>query len=238
MSFLTVKNWREFQHYNNRRPPWIRLHRSLLDDFEFQCLPVASRALAPMLWLLASEYVNGKIDADPSKLAFRLRMSTDELTSALKPLIACGLFSSDSAMLADCLRDAVPETEAETEAETEKEKIPAAKKPAATPSRKMTFAKWIASLPPDADAIPAGHHALRYAARVKLPPELVSLAWAWFERRYANESKRYTDWPAVFRKSVEANWGRLWYLDSDGQYVITTVGKQLQMAIDGGRNGL
>ena len=53
--FLTPKNWHAFQHYNKRNPPWIKLHRALLDDYEFSQLPVESRALAPMLWLIASE---------------------------------------------------------------------------------------------------------------------------------------------------------------------------------------
>ncbi len=229
MPFLTVKNWREFQHYNNRRPPWIRLHRSLLDDFDFQCLPVASRALAPMLWLLASEYVNGKIDAEPSKLAFRLRMSPDELTSALKPLIAGGFFSSDSAVLAECLHVAVPETETETETETEKKKIPAAKKPAAGPSRKTTFTAWIESLPDGQDAIPETHHVFAYADRVKIPRAFLDLAWIAFERRYSRDPKRYTDWPAVFRKAVEANWYHLWFMRPDGSYELTTAGRQLEL---------
>jgi hypothetical protein len=116
---ITPKNWRDFQHYKDRNPPWIRLHKTLLDNFEFQRLPVASRALAPMLWLLASDSLTGSIDADPQKLAFRLRMSEAELIEALKPLIDNGFFSADedaSGALAERLRDAVPETEAETEA--------------------------------------------------------------------------------------------------------------------------
>jgi len=118
---ITPKNWRDFQHYKDRNPPWIRLHKGLLDNFEFQSLPVASRALAPMLWLLASDSVDGLIDAEPKKLAFRLRMSLSEVVEALKPLIDNGFFIAeqvDSKALADCLRGAVPEAEAEREAET------------------------------------------------------------------------------------------------------------------------
>ena len=116
MARLTPKDWREFQHYKDRNPPWIRLHKSLLDNYEFQCLPVASRALAPMLWLLASDSVDGSIDAEPKKIAFRLRMTEQELIDALKPLIDKGFFFLDqeaSDLLADCKRDAVPETETE-----------------------------------------------------------------------------------------------------------------------------
>lgn len=117
MPRITPKNWREFQHYKDRNPPWIRLQKSLLDNYEFHCLPVASRALAPMLWLVASDSIDGHIDFDEKKIAFRLRMSVDELRSALKPLIDNGFFILDqgaSSVLAECLQSAVPETETET----------------------------------------------------------------------------------------------------------------------------
>lgn len=108
---LTPKNWGEFQHYKDRAPAWIKLHKRLLDDYDYQCLPVASRALAPMLWLIASENSDGVIDAEPNKLAFRLRMSEPDLLDALKPLIDGGFFSCDSAPLADCKHDSIPEKE-------------------------------------------------------------------------------------------------------------------------------
>lgn len=98
---LTVKNWREFQHYTNRRPPWIKLHVSLLENFEFQSLPLASRALAPMLWLLASETTDGTIPADPGVLAFRLRWDSNELAAGLTALIQHGFLIDASNVLAD-----------------------------------------------------------------------------------------------------------------------------------------
>lgn len=98
---LRVKNWREFQHYTDRRPPWIKLHVGLLENYEFQCLPLASRALAPMLWLLASETTDGSIPADPGLLAFRLRWDVNELKSGLTPLIQHGFLIDASGVLAE-----------------------------------------------------------------------------------------------------------------------------------------
>ena len=118
---LHIKNWSEFQHYTDRRPPWVKLHHSLLDNFEFHCLPVASKALAPMLWLLASEAVEGNISDDLSKIAFRLRMTPEDVQIALKPLIDKGFIIADSNVLADCNQVATPETETETETETKTE---------------------------------------------------------------------------------------------------------------------
>lgn len=115
---LTPSNWKTFQHYKDRSPAWIKLHRAILDDADFQRLPVASRALAPMLWLLASEYEDGKITADLGAISWRLRISEDDLQIALKPLLQKFFVSDDSAVLAPCKRDAMPEKRRE---ETERE---------------------------------------------------------------------------------------------------------------------
>lgn len=122
--FLRAKNWARFQHYRGRRPPWIKLHRELLDNFEFSRLPVASKALAPCLWLLASEYDDGAIPADANAIAFRLHMTSREFLDALSPLLDYGFFSVDddaSKALAECKQHAMPESESESERETEKE---------------------------------------------------------------------------------------------------------------------
>jgi hypothetical protein len=123
---IVPNNWAELQHYKDRSPPWIKLHKKLLDNYEFQCLPVASRALAPMLWLLASEHAQGQIDAEPQKIGFRLRMSEQEVSDAIAPLIGAKFFSPLENLASKRLaraskpqakveRAARPETETETE---------------------------------------------------------------------------------------------------------------------------
>lgn len=116
---LIPKNWKAFQHYNDRCPPWIKLHRDLLNDRAFMSLPVASKALAPLMWLLASESKDGSFDASSEELAFRLRLSLGEVEAGLKPLINSGFFVDASTMLAPCLQVAIPEREAEAEVETD-----------------------------------------------------------------------------------------------------------------------
>lgn len=116
---ITPKNWATFQHYKDRAPAWIKLHKALLDDYEFACLPIASKALAPLLWLLASEYSDGRIDASLDKLAFRLHMTRGDLAEALSPLVERGFFDA-SDPLAERKRDAIPEIEGEIEGEIEK----------------------------------------------------------------------------------------------------------------------
>ncbi len=115
---LRVKDWKKFQHYKDRRPGWIKLHRSYMDDHDFQKLPVASRALAPMLWLLASESMDGTLTPDVSELAWKFRQSVSEVSEGLAALIDAGFFikeQSDSDSLAGGKRDASPEKRREEE---------------------------------------------------------------------------------------------------------------------------
>lgn len=113
MKYLAVKNWHEHQHYGTRNPPWIKLHKRLIDDDAFQALPVDSRALAPMLWLIASETDDGILKHDTQSIAFRLRSTKARIEKALKPLIDGGFLFDASAMLAQCKRNAMPEQEQE-----------------------------------------------------------------------------------------------------------------------------
>ncbi len=117
---LIPKNWDKFQHYRDRCPPWIKLHRDILNDRVFANLPIASKALAPLLWLLASESKDGTFDAAIDELAFRLHIAKKDIESGLKPLIDKGFFLNASTMLAPCLQVAIPEREGEGEREAEK----------------------------------------------------------------------------------------------------------------------
>lgn len=76
MKYLKVKNWGEFQHYKDRNPPWIKLHRSLLDDYEFSRLQDASKAHLMLIWLFASQR-DGTIPADPNFLKKKLGLQRE-----------------------------------------------------------------------------------------------------------------------------------------------------------------
>jgi hypothetical protein len=82
-------------------------------------LPIASKALAPMLWLLASESKNGSFDGSLDELVFRLHITEKEYQDGIKPLIDKGFFIVDSKTLATSKQYAIPETETETEGEKE-----------------------------------------------------------------------------------------------------------------------
>jgi len=119
---LQPKNWAVFQHYKDRCPPWIKLHRDLLNDRSYMRLPIASKALAPMLWLLASESKDGVFDGSLDELVFRLHITPKEYQDGVKPLIDNDFFILVSGVLAERKQVAIPETETETEGETETKK--------------------------------------------------------------------------------------------------------------------
>ena len=118
---ISIVNWDEFQHYRNRRPPWIKLHRQLLDNRHWFALSGDASKLLAELWLIASDSDDGTIDDDPADLAFRLHRQTSDLSSCLQELTAhdfidmCQEYAS--AVLASCL----PRVERETETERETE---------------------------------------------------------------------------------------------------------------------
>lgn len=121
MARLFVKNWKEFQHYKDRNPSWIKLHKRFLDDYVFHRLQLASRALAPMIWLLASESEDGSIEYDLDEIAFRVHSTKDEVNNALTPLIDAGFIYVEqvaSEPLADCKQSAIPEKRREEKRET------------------------------------------------------------------------------------------------------------------------
>ena len=115
MQYISVKHWDSMQHYKDRNPPWIKLHRELLNDYEFACLKDACKSHLMLIWLLASQLDN-KIPNDPKWIAKRINC-----TSAIdiKTLIDKGFLAVDSDVLAGCKQSAMPETETETETETE-----------------------------------------------------------------------------------------------------------------------
>jgi len=84
-AFLSVPNWDKLQHYADRSPPWIKLHNELLENYEFECLPDASKAHLLCIFLLASR-TNNKISADPKWIARKIgassKVDVDILVSA------------------------------------------------------------------------------------------------------------------------------------------------------------
>ena len=93
MQWLTVKNWAEFQHYADRNPTWIKLHRALLDDYEFCALPDHAKGHLVLIWIFASQQ-GGRVPADPQFLKKKLGLNRDV---DLSQLVTAGFLIADPA---------------------------------------------------------------------------------------------------------------------------------------------
>lgn len=71
-----------------------------------------------------------------------------------------------------------------------------------------------------------------YVESTKLPEDFIALAWAEFGRRFlpggTEENRKYKDWRKTFFNYVTGNYLKIWYIDSDGNYQLTTQGKQAE----------
>jgi hypothetical protein len=100
-----IKDWEIFQHFKDRRPPWIKLYRDLLDDPEWHFLDAESAKILVMLWLLASEDKTGcGILPKMSVLCFRLRTDEKTLKKTLNKL-SHWLVQDDIAMISERYHD-------------------------------------------------------------------------------------------------------------------------------------
>ncbi len=121
---LTVKNWHTFQHFKDRCPPWIKLHKSILDQRDINAISDGAFRVLVSCWLIASEdkEMKGRIESIDD-IAFRMRVDKSKVDKALRELESF-LIQDDIKTISDRYRDDAPETE--TEAETKEEKSRAA----------------------------------------------------------------------------------------------------------------
>jgi hypothetical protein len=115
---MRIKHWNKFQHFKDRKPPWVKLYRDLLDDLDWHELDAQASKVLVMLWLIASED-EGRIP--PTKtLAFRLRMTEKQTNDCLNKL-SHWLEQDDINTISERYQDDSLETERETEKEKEAE---------------------------------------------------------------------------------------------------------------------
>lgn len=77
---IQIVGWRKFQHYGKEKPPWIKLYRDTLNDFEIMHkLSARERWVLIGLWMLAATHGN-QIPNDLTYLSHALR---EKVTSGL-----------------------------------------------------------------------------------------------------------------------------------------------------------
>lgn len=71
--WIAVKNYKRYQHYKDRNPPWVKLYWDLLSDEDFIALTMVDRGLYCHFLLLASRHENHiKFDLNYIRLQFKL----------------------------------------------------------------------------------------------------------------------------------------------------------------------
>ncbi len=124
---IRVPSWRTFQHYSKRNPPWIKLHRDLLDRPAWRRLSGFAAKLLIDVWILASQPKKGGfVTLRLNDLAYRVRIPAPRLSKGLIELRDADLLALSDNMLAECLQGATPETEAERETESQETKTKSA----------------------------------------------------------------------------------------------------------------
>jgi hypothetical protein len=119
MTYLQIKNWEKFQQYKDREPTWIKLHRELLNDYEFSRLPDAAKAHLMLIWLLASQMGN-KLPCDARWLTQKIGATS---TVDLNALIDSGYlvpYQNDTETKTIPPEVCSTKTETETQEKTEK----------------------------------------------------------------------------------------------------------------------
>lgn len=129
--FVRVRNWKRYQHYKERRPPWIKLHLELLENYELMECRASTRWLACGLLLLAARYEN-LIPCERNVIGKALNLNSQQVKVGLQDLLqirfvertgrlrgASAVQAKASAALALARADARSQ-EAEAETETDK----------------------------------------------------------------------------------------------------------------------
>ena len=147
-----IKNWKRFQHFKKRRPPWIKVYRDILEDPDWHKLSGDQAKCLTMLWLVASEdeTKQGLLPLS-DKLAFRLRITETKLMSLLAGL-SDWVYQDDITMISQRHQDDTPEGEGETEGEAKTEEKEINKEKGKSQEKQDLFQFWIQTCgmgPPD-----------------------------------------------------------------------------------------
>lgn len=83
---IRIPKWSDFQQYRDRKPPWIKLHRQLLDNRQWALLSGEAAKMLVEIWLIASESDDGTIAIGTEDLAWRRHRDPAALDAMLVEL--------------------------------------------------------------------------------------------------------------------------------------------------------
>lgn len=121
MDYFRVRNLEKHQHYKERCPPWIKLHRSILQDYEFCELSDTSKIQLVLIFLLASQ-IDNKVPCNEGWIKKQIGVNSPVV---LKPLFKGGFIElihdaskGDEGTLATCKHTTDVDADSETETYT------------------------------------------------------------------------------------------------------------------------
>jgi hypothetical protein len=187
-----VANWAEYQHYKDRNPPWIKLHRHIVTSEMWVSCDDASRVLAIACMVIAAEF-DGCVPANPAFIMRRCYLSAEP---DFKPLVDSGFLIDASGVLATCEQDASrmldQRQRREEKRREEKDSLVLSQAKSTTDHRFETF--W--------NAWPAGHKKSKRAA----------------EKAFKTAIKRAGD-VQVMVDALEAQKGGSKWREDNGRYI-------------------
>jgi hypothetical protein len=184
LTFIRIKEWQKYQHYKERNPPWIKLHRGTLSSETWVTLDDASRVLAVALMLLAAEKGN-RIPAKPDYLK---RVAYLHSEPDLRPLVEVGfieLTEENGESASTLLAGARPERETEESREEKKDL-----------GRAQARSKRGSRLPEGWEPSPAGSE---FAKKAGLDPVRTLAEFRDYWTAASGQTASKLDWDAAWR---------------------------------------
>ena len=121
MKHLRVTNLTSYQHYSKRNPPWVKLHRTSLNDYDLRNMPPISRLCFHYCTILASETDNF-IPYDLKYLSERMGFDVTELVLSPLLLKKCLLASGERRIHSSVALSSVSVSASESSSESDGEK--------------------------------------------------------------------------------------------------------------------
>lgn len=193
---IAIKNWTKFQHFKDRRPPWVKLYRDILDDLEWHELDPEAAKVLVMLWLIASEN-DGRLPEN-KQLAFRLRMAESKVKTIISKL-SHWLEHDDINTISSGYQSDAPERETETEGDQISTSPPARLAPTKPESKKRKT--------PMPENFGVSEQVKTWAAGKgfgDLDQHLES-----FKDKCQANGYTYLDWDAAFMSAIRDDWAKL-----------------------------
>lgn len=157
-AYLRVKNWESFQHYTDRRPPWIKYHIAALDDYELTQLEPLTRLVYKELLLLAA-VTDNNIPNDSEWIAKKVSLEKSVIDAGVENLLfagfLCGFKTKRSASKAQARRKhgAIPRQSQRQSHKTRAREKPKSKRDTTLAEVKKRIANGSLTDPVELDAI-------------------------------------------------------------------------------------